>query len=291
MKTSGYPRLCGGTFLTLILQALQPRMKAREHYDGESDGLTDPEVLMGLIKVVNPDYPEHKKDQFKKLANNYKACKTSEGVYLPFNDEQILNAFDGTVRNEYNSVLNRMSLFVKRFIDLGASVHKDTMLVRALIDLIQQDQSIGADEEFFIGENGEQKKKATLGDLKEVCLPAFLLGVWHYVVMNRRTNSVGQHTYDEWCPANGRARRKYKGHMGESILENLKTYMIDSNDEAEPYADSVETIVIDDRQREAPQNTVNSRFVFTFNQYGNNGVQIGHIENYHANKQGSEANE
>ena len=58
MTNSDYPKLCGGTFFILVLQALRQRMKAREHYKGESDGLKDPNVLVGLIKVINPDYQE-----------------------------------------------------------------------------------------------------------------------------------------------------------------------------------------------------------------------------------------
>ena len=52
MTINEYPRLCGGTFFTLVLQALRQRMNAREHYDGDSDGLSDPEVLVGLIRVI-----------------------------------------------------------------------------------------------------------------------------------------------------------------------------------------------------------------------------------------------
>ena len=52
MTNNDYPRLCGGTFFILVLQALRQRMKAREHYKGESDGLKDPNVLVGLIKVT-----------------------------------------------------------------------------------------------------------------------------------------------------------------------------------------------------------------------------------------------
>ena len=65
-----YPRLCGGTFFTLVLQALRQRMKAREHYSGDSDGLSDPEVLVGLIKVINPDYTDPGKENLKGTANN-----------------------------------------------------------------------------------------------------------------------------------------------------------------------------------------------------------------------------
>lgn len=181
MTTIEYPRLCGGTFFTLVLQALRQRMKAREHYSGDSDGLSDPEVLVGLIKVINPDYTDPGKENLKGTANNYKACKISNSTYLPFDDEQVISAFDSKVKTAYQSVLNRMVGFVNDFLDMSETVHKDVNLIRAIVDLVQQDQTIKAGDEFFIGQNGEKKKKATLGDLKEVCLPSFLLGVWHFI--------------------------------------------------------------------------------------------------------------
>ena len=230
MTINEYPRLCGGTFFTLVLQALRQRMKAREHYAGDSDGLSDPEVLVGLIKVINPDYADPGKENLKGTANNYKACKTSNSTYLPFDDEQVVSAFDSVVRTDYQIALNGMIGFVNDFLDVGETVHKDVNLVRALIDLIQQDQTIKADDELFIGPNGEKKKKAALGDLKEVCLPSFLLGVWHYVVLNRRDNSVGRITYDAWCPSNDRAPRKYTAHMGEGLLDDLTTYTVDTKE-------------------------------------------------------------
>lgn len=230
MTINEYPRLCGGTFFTLVLQALRQRMKAREHYAGDSDGLSDPEVLVGLIKVINPDYADPGKENLKGTANNYKACKTSNSTYLPFDDEQVVSAFDSVVRTDYQIALNGMIGFVNDFLDVGETVHKDVNLVRALIDLIQQDQTIKAGDELFIGPNGEKKKKAALGDLKEVCLPSFLLGVWHYVVLNRRDNSVGRMTYDAWCPSNDRAPRKYTAHMGEGLLDDLTTYTVDTKE-------------------------------------------------------------
>lgn len=227
MSIYNYPRLCGGTFFTLVLQALRQRMKAREHYSGDSDGLSDPEVLVGLIKVINPDYADPGKENLKGTANNYKACKTSNSTYLPFNDDQVVTVFDITVRTNYQTALNGMIGFINDFLDLSESVHKDANLVRALVDLIQQDQSIKESDEFYIGQNGEKKKKAALGNLKEVCLPSFLLGVWHYIVINRRDNTVGKITYDAWCPSNDRAPRKYTAHMGEGILDGLMTYLVD----------------------------------------------------------------
>jgi hypothetical protein len=279
-----YPRLCGGTFFTLVLQALQQRMNAREHYDGDSDGLSDPEVLVGLIKVINPAYTDPGKERLKTIVNNYKRCESSTSTYFPFSDDQVVAAFDETVRTDYQTALNGMIGFVNNFLDVSKAVHKDANLVRAIVDLIQQDQSIEAETEFYIGQNGEKKKKAALGDLKDVCLPSFLLGVWHYVVVNRKDNSVGKKTYDVWCPSAGGGQRKYTAHMGEGILDSLTINYADIVEKAETDAEPVETVIIEDVTEQPVQQTVNNPFVFNFNQYGNNGTQIGHVENYYSGK-------
>ena len=293
MTTNTYPRLCGGAFFTLVLQALQQRIGVRQHYDGYSDGLTDPEVLVGLIRVIHPAYRDPGKEALKATVNNYKFCKTANSAHFPFDDDQVLSAFNDTVQNNYPAALDRMNRFVNRFLDTSEPARKDVNLVRALIDLIQQDRSIGADETFYIEPNGSKKKKAALGDLKRVCLPSFLLGVWHYVMMNREDNTVGKQTCDVWCPANYGAQRKYTAHMGRGILGNLTVYSLDMEgeddldepDEGDVIDDEpVEVVVMEDAPKPPVQPTVNNPFVFNFNQYGNNGTQIGHIENYYAGK-------
>ena len=107
MANRDYPRLCGGTLLTLILEARRQRYGVREHYKGDSDGLTDSEVLTGLIQVANPDYTNPGKDAFKTPANNYKACRVSTGVYLPFDDAQMMRAFDTCVKTKYDATWHR----------------------------------------------------------------------------------------------------------------------------------------------------------------------------------------
>lgn len=287
MSKNGYPRLCGGTFFTLVLQALKQRVKAREHYNGERDGLSDPEVLTGLITVINPDYQVPKDGLNKGKTNDYKSCKTSDGTYLPFGDTPEIRAFDLRVQNTYNDALLSMAVFVDDFIDTGKAVGKHELLVKALVDLIQKDQSIPDGSEFYIGENGEKIKKAALGDLKEVCLPAFLLGVWHYAVVNRKDNTVGQSTYDAWCPSAGGGKRVYKGNMGNGILEGLVVNVPEVKDD-EPItaeeAEPIEAEVYTEPQSQTVQQTVNHPFVFNFTQHGDNNTQIGHIEHYYADK-------
>lgn len=126
MTNKDFPRLCGGTFFTLVLQALKPRMKAREHYkgDSDSDGLSDPDVFMGLIRVINPDYQEPQKGTLKGKTNDYKACKISKGEYLPFGDAAVIQEFDNRIQTSYKAVLSDMDAFVERFLETGTVAKK-----------------------------------------------------------------------------------------------------------------------------------------------------------------------
>lgn len=196
-----------------------------------------------------------------------------------------MSAFDEEVKINYQSVLNRMIGFVNDFIDLGEAVHKDAWLVRALIDLIRQDQSIDANAEFYMGRNGEKIKKATLGDLSVVCLPSFLLGVWHYVVINRRDNKIGRKTYDKWCPSAGGGERHYTAHMGKDVLTELKVYMIgvDTAVEAEVFDENYKNEHDDFDAKEdnvqTSQQIVNDNpTFFNFNITGNNNSVFNHVD-------------
>ena len=291
MTNIEYPRLCGGTFMTLVIQALRQRKKAREHYKGESDKLNDPDVLVGLITVINPDYKDPGKAVLKTKANDYKSCKLSKGQYLPFGEKLTIGVFDKRVQEDYLVARNDMSTFVDRFIETGTMLQKDVRLVKALIDLIDQDDSIDDDVEFPIGENGELVRKDHFGDLDKVCLPSFLLGIWHFIVVNRKNNKVGQDTYDIWCPENGGGTREYEGHIGQSITKEIDVYTLESeadglpeDDDAEGIDESSEQAGSEYQERNdstgaAPDLQQQINNPFTFIQNGDNNTQIGYVAN------------
>lgn len=94
--------------------------------------------------------------------NDFKACKLSKGEYLPFGNTPEVESFDERIRTDYRSALISMTDFVNEFLDLEGSVHKDVRLVKALIELVQCDDSIASDEGFFIRDDGGQIKKSHL---------------------------------------------------------------------------------------------------------------------------------
>ena len=291
MTNIEYPRLCGGTFMTLVIQALLQRKKAREHYKGESDKLNDPDVLVGLITVINPDYEDPGKAVLKTKANDYKSCKLSKGQYLPFGDKLAIEVFDQRVRTNYLASRNDMCIFVDSFIETGTKLQKDVRLVKALIDLIEQDESIDDSVEFMVGENGDAVRKDQLRNLKRICLPSFLLGIWHFIVINRKNNKVGQLTYDTWCPENGGGTREYEGTMGDDISIEFDVYTLEPEDETEDTEQEAE--VVEDQPEQNNQDNQNDHQEtsgtgpnlqqinnpFTFIQNGDNNTQIGYIAN------------
>ena len=288
MKNNEKIRLCGGTFFTLFLQARKPRMGVREHYIGEKDGLSEPEVLISLSKVVVQDLPEPNqsmKPTFKGNTSDYKSCKGFGGTYLPFKDNAAIDAFDKRIKEDYESSLIEMEKVVSEFIDVRGSTKKDERLVKALIEAISCDDSIEDEQLFFVFENGSAITKAQLINTSNICLQSFLLGIWHFVVVNRKDNKVGKDTYDIWCPPNNGAERNFKAVLGESISNKIKlAYSNTVVHEVE--VEIVEETSSDDREskRESTNanQTVNNPVVF--NQYGNNNMQIANVGVLNINK-------
>lgn len=48
--------LCGGTFLTLLLESRKPSATRRKRVTGETDAFKEEDVLLALLKIVQPDY-------------------------------------------------------------------------------------------------------------------------------------------------------------------------------------------------------------------------------------------
>jgi hypothetical protein len=285
-----YPILCGGTFFTLILEARKQRTSKRSQYAGELDGLSQPDILTGLGRVVLPEYVEPKnKDTYSTNVSDYKSCENN-GTNLSFLFNPAVTAFDNRVKSDYRSALKSMCAFVSRFLDVGTSTAREVWLVKALLDLIDTDQSIDDSQVFYIDEDGRGIKKAAFHTMSEFCLQSFLLGVWHFIIKNRPENKDGKATYDVICPSRDRAERKYTGKLGEDIKRSIKVRLLDmevddkegetattaENETSIEYGEPFVEEKAEDDSAKTTNQTVNNPFVF--NQHGNNNIQIGNVD-------------
>lgn len=296
MPNNDYPRLCGGLFFTLVLQDIKQRISAREHYKGESDGLSDPDILIGLITVIDPDYVRPTKS-IKSKVNDYKSCKHSKGKYLPFGNSAEVQEFDNRVRTSYQTELQAMTKFVQDFLEIGSSGKREYKLIKALLDLIEQDESIkdDASEAMYVSSDGKALKRSEIVKMSEVHLPALLLGIWHFCNTKRQDNSIGAPTYDEWCPENGGGPREYKGHMGEGWPIEIKLLGLNKNKKYAVWADNATAEKNSEPEKSTSEPEVNDETTntnqnvqsnlqqinnpFTFIQNGDNNTQFGYVQN------------
>ncbi len=227
------PRLCIGTYFTLLLESRKQRARVRERFNGTADGLSDPEVLTGLAKVTMPCFivPDRSMLESVRVSTaNVKNCSSKGGMYYPFGDADSVNAFNDEIKNNYEKALDRMDSFCDFFLRINDGTKKDEHLVKALVDTIMKDDSISDDQLFYINPDGSAVSKAKVCMKKNYCFQPFLLGVFHYVLIRPDKAEIGKKTFDSWCPKNGGGARKYEGRMGMDIgnislsyLEKIKT--------------------------------------------------------------------
>ncbi len=279
-------KLCGGTFFTLVLNARKQRMGVRDHYMGDKDGLSDPEVLLGLAKVMVPDFKTPDASMMptvKTATSKYKSCIAGCGTYFPFEDAATIATFNNRVKTQYSSCLSAMCSFVSTFIDAGTSTKKDEYLIKALIEVIMSDNSIKLEQPLYIDKDGKTIAKSNLPEIQSFCLQSFLLGVFHYIIAEVKDNKVGAPTYNSWCPSQGNKPRAYTASLGEnsSLIINL-TYCDSIDSDTVDDEIVVETVVNDapkDSQGAPTQQILNANPVFTtFNFNAPVGTVYGHVD-------------
>jgi hypothetical protein len=218
--------------------------------------LSQPDTLAGLGRVVYPEYsPPKNKDTFATNANAYKSC-ADNGSNLTFLYPGAVANFDDRVKNGYPKALKAMREFTDQFLEVGTSLKKEEWLVKALLDILENDGSIAEEQEFFICSGGPGAgcgtgagasgsagcgpgagasgsagcgkgiTKATIRHMTDFSLQPLLLGVWHFVVVNRPDNKSGKATFDSWCPPRGRAERKYEGNIGIGIKRKVNVEVL-----------------------------------------------------------------
>ena len=105
------------------------------------------------------------------------------------------------IRNIKNSIFCihlDMDAFISRYITPSIAELRSSRLVSALVELIAEDSSISDSEDFFVIPSGKCISKLELTSRSIFLIQPFLLGVWHYIVTNRRDNLVGAETYNHW---------------------------------------------------------------------------------------------
>lgn len=218
MANNEYPRLCGATVFSLILHAREEAMKQREHLKGHADARVIPNTMLELLWVMTGDrlnLDGRATETFGTNVNRYRFGKIAGGahVHLEKNSDTV-KAFDREVKENYAELLHRMDEMIDKFLEVGTGKEKDKNLVKAFLDLIDQDRQIKSDDLFYVMPDGSSLIKTEVLQLRHICFPSFVLGVWHYALAYPENNREAEATMEILCPKGKRNQRLYRGSLG-----------------------------------------------------------------------------
>ncbi len=198
MSFSYNPKLCGATFFCILLQSASPQLSARDKWQANSNNVTQPNMFQALIKIANPEISANfNSDSFDKTLCAYKKCKLNESrTYFPLCDVAFKNDFNERVMENFEQVRQEMVVFIQKFID-HTNTSKMKKLVGTLQELIENDDEVI--RPFFMGRKISKKEFTTATN---VDLGAFLLAVWHHIVVWISDNKKGLDTITAWADNN-----------------------------------------------------------------------------------------
>ena len=213
MANTDNPYLCGGTFLAQILRARKSPELPAYYNKNKKESLSEQETFRRLISIYHmTEFSSC--SSLKTYTSQFKSCTNSLESFALFSDSDVKREFDSDVRSADSSALTMMSDFVQEFID----TEKYIQLVRCLLDMIENDSTIAPNTPLYILENTESVTKAEINNMQVFMIEPFLLGIWHYIIMNRSdSNEKGASTYRQWYPS----RDKYIGTVGSGITREI----------------------------------------------------------------------
>ena len=214
MENTSIPFLCGGTFFAQVYRARKGKKDANEHAKGQKESLPEPELFRRLISIyqLTDFYPND--NTLKSYTTFFKQCQRNRAHFIKFDDYDKRRNFREDIQKENSKAFSSMVQFIRDYID--ESLYKQ--LARNLLGLIQEDSSIPTNEKFFIWPKWVEKQ--SLITRTEINLPDLLLGIWHYIAINRFNENIkGADTYHSWYPVNP---KEYKGRVGADIKQELQ---------------------------------------------------------------------
>ncbi len=224
----------GGVFFFLLTNATLPNKTAREHEGGECDDHAEPIVMQDLILAIDG----HELPCDSTGTSEYKRCKSEGNVNVPFNDVAVCTSYHYLVLKNYRTALKRMDSFVKGHLNPG----KREWLVKAVLDLIENDKAILDSDHFYIMTNGQPVTKAEIKNQSEFDLSSFLVGITEYILFRlRNKNNLGETTLKAISIKKNRKPPIYDGHLGEHIDRDINVSYLPERESIK--SDSCEVLV------------------------------------------------
>ena len=214
MTNMNIPRLCGGTFFLQILRTKKSSTRTKdEGRRGIKDEVNNQRILESLILFFDPEFKTPPGgDSFKKSVSGYRYCAVRDVTGTPFTGGHVsFQKFDTAVKSNDKHIISLMKGFIDKYIQLDRN--KIYPVIYTLLQTVKDDITIADSDIFYMG---KPITKAELVQETTITLETFLLGLWHFIVLNRENNLVGRDTIESWTIGDLKKRnRKYIGKTGE----------------------------------------------------------------------------
>lgn len=178
-------RLCGGTFFFLLLKANASSEASQDLRFKYFLNVVDPDAVKDLM--------DGEVDKLHTYASNFRNGREvpQKGKYIRLGNSQVCSIFKDEMAADKMAALTR----VKKYVDDFVPERSRLWLVRALLELIQLDESIPDNKMFYTKpEFMPTYKNELMSGESEISFYDFLLGIWFYVYENCDDNSIGERT-------------------------------------------------------------------------------------------------
>ena len=207
-------KLCGGTFLTLLVKAKKKSGRGKAEFNGKEVSVNETSMLVSLMRIMNPQHTVYTGyESLKGYVSRYKRCLVSNGTDFPFSDSSYTMGFHKRVTGSYRMVLESMREYCDTYLDT-ADADKMQWLCRAIRELLLFDPDISEETAFYAHIDGYPVCCKELLEEAELCLPAFLVGIWDYIVNQVKDNTAGKATIESWLK-----KKEYQNSLNE--ISNL----------------------------------------------------------------------
>ena len=117
MEKQCSPYLCGGVFFLLLTEAKGKPASRRQLQSGLKDRVSNKNILEALIQLIMPSFQQPSVGKtFEGDTSDYRACKVSRGLNLPFDDDTEIDGFDNRVKSQYQNVVHQMDALIDNFL-------------------------------------------------------------------------------------------------------------------------------------------------------------------------------
>ncbi len=147
-----------------------------------------PEFLKALFEIIDPLKfdPNDKykyKTTYQNACSNFYLCKSIGIGYDLLDDIVTIETIENNFEKQYETYLTKTKEFVDKF--FNGNDYKKENAIRAILALIQLDNTIKDDAEFFIKNGSDPVIKAALSIPETDQYAEFILGVWFFAIQRK----------------------------------------------------------------------------------------------------------